>query len=182
MNALRDASQQHAVLTLLDVRASIAEEVQGRKEIDAIRQRAQRWLSAAEFCARYGITTRTARRWAKQGRVKSVRMPPVSHGKLFILDPGWIQLDVSTSADPVEWICILRQCDVARLSHMSARGLRYLEAAGKAHYRLIGPRKRYSISEVRRLLAARALGHEPRNRQETSAGMLRWASEQLRNK
>ena len=104
------------------------------------------------------------------------------YGKLFIFDPGWIQLDVSSSADPVEWLCILRQCDVARLLNMTTRGLRYLEVAGKAHYRLIGPRKRYSISEVRRLLAARALGHEPRNRQETSAGMLRWASAQLRKK
>ena len=104
------------------------------------------------------------------------------YGKLFIFDPGWIQLDVSASDDPVEWLCVLRQVDVARLLHISARGLRYLEAAGKAHYRLIGPRKRYSISEVRRLLAARALGHEPRNRQESSAGMLRWASAQLRKK
>ncbi|MGC1990191.1 MAG: hypothetical protein WA690_15565, partial [Candidatus Acidiferrales bacterium] len=71
------------------------------------------------------------------------------YGKLFIFDPVWIQLDVSSSADPVEWLCILRQCDVARLLNMTTRGLRYLEVAGKAHYRLIGPRKRYSISEVR---------------------------------
>jgi hypothetical protein len=155
---------------------------QRRNEIDTIKQHPQRLLGAAAFCARYGVTQRTARRWAMLGRVKSIRIPPVARGKLFFLDPGWIQIDTPTSADPVEWICILRQCDVAKLLGMTARGLRYLESAGKARFRLVGLRKRYSISEVRRLLAARALGHEPRNRQETSAGIVRWARWQLGQK
>jgi hypothetical protein len=43
----------------------------------------------------------------------------VPRGNLFIFDPGWIQLDVSTSADPVESLCILRQVDVSRYVHPS---------------------------------------------------------------
>jgi len=104
-----------------DTRPSRNEEGQGRKEIDATRQHPQRLLSAAEFCARYGVTQRTARRWAKHVRVKSVRIPPAPRGKLFIFDPGWIQIDAPTSADAVESLCVLRQSDVAKLLRMSAR-------------------------------------------------------------
>ena len=65
---------------------------------------------------------------------------------------------------------------------ITARRLHYLESAGKAHYRLVGHRKLYSISEVRRLLATRELGHKPVKRQEKRQGMLRWASRQLAQK
>jgi|HubBroStandDraft_6_1064221.scaffolds.fasta_scaffold09763_2 hypothetical protein len=142
----------------------------------------QRWFRLAEFCAKYGVMPVTARRWARQGKVISIRVPAVPRGRFYILDPKWLQIDTPTSADPAEWFCCLRQCEVATLLGITARGLRYVESAGKAHYLLIGGRKLYSVQEVRRLMAERKLGHRPRNRQEAREGILRWARWQLAQK
>jgi hypothetical protein len=139
----------------------------------------RRWFSTAEFCAKYGVLQGTARRWARQGKVSSIRVPPVPHGRIYILDPKWTQIDAPTSGDPSDWYCCLRQCEVALLLGITTRGLRYLESAGKTHYRLIGGRKLYSVQEIRRLMAERTRGHRPRNRQEAREGLLRWAQWQL---
>lgn len=149
------------------------------EEMNATKQLEQpRWFSVAEFSARYGTTPWTARRWAKQGRVKAIRVPPGPRSRIFIADPGWTQIDQSTSKDPAEWFCFLRQCEVAILLGITPRGLRYLESAGRAHCRIVGHRKLYSVSEVRRLIAQRALGRGSR-KQETRQGMLRWAAWKL---
>jgi hypothetical protein len=139
-------------------------------------------MGTREFCAKYGVTQWTARRWAREGKVTARHMPPGSRTRVIILDPGWTQIDTPPSADPAEWLCVLRQCDVAMLLNVTPRWLRYLENRGKAHYRLVGGRKRYSLSEVRRLIAERTLGHSPRNRQEARLGMLRWAFGKLQQK
>jgi len=136
---------------------------------------APRWLRTLEFCALYGVTPWTARRWAKQGRVSFVRMPLSDRGRFLILDPQWTRLDPPTASDPSEWLCVLRQSDVARLLGITARGLRYLEAAGKAKFRLVGHRKLYSLSEVRRLLAQRQNGREKVTGSERRISLLRWA-------
>lgn len=142
-----------------------------------IRQPAQqRWLSIAEFSAIYGTTPWTARRWAKQGKVKFIRVPPQGRGRLFILDPKWTRIDPApTSADPSEWLCILRQCDVALLLGITPRALRYREVAGRAKYALVGHRKLYSLGEMRRLLAQRQTGREKVTRSERQMSLLRWA-------
>jgi hypothetical protein len=150
--------------------------------MSATKQPDQRWLSVAEFAAWYGTTPWTARRWARQKRVTSIRVPAGPKGRIFIADPGWLQIETPTSADPAEWFCCLRQCEVAILLGITSRGLRYLESAGKAHYRLVGHRKLYSVSEVRRLITQRALGYKSTNRQEKRQGILRWASRQLAQK
>jgi DNA-binding transcriptional MerR regulator len=142
----------------------------------------QRWLSVAELAAKYGVLPGTARRWVRKGRVTAIRVPPVPRGRIYIADPRWTQIDAPATGDPSEWYCCLRQCEVAMLLGMTARGLRYLESAGRAHYLLIGGRKLYSVQEVRRLIAQRAIGNERRNHQETRRGMLRWAASQLRQK
>jgi hypothetical protein len=136
-------------------------------------------MSTREFCATYGTTQWTARRWVREGKVTAIRVPAGPRARIFIFDPGWTQIDTPSSADPAEWLCVLRQCDVAMLLNVTPRWLRHLENSGKAHYRLVGGRKRYSLSEVRRLIAQRALGHSPRNRQEKNLGMLRWAFQKL---
>ena len=149
--------------------------------MSATKQPDRRWFSTAEFSAWYGTTTWTARRWVREGKVTAIRVPP-ARGRIYILDPGWLQIDTPTSTDPAEWFCCLRQCEVATLLGITARALRYMESAGKARYRLVGGRKMYSVSEVRRLTAERKLGHRPRNRQEAREGMLRWARWQLAQK
>jgi hypothetical protein len=140
------------------------------------------WMSTREFSAKFGVSVWTARRWAREGRVTARHIPPGSRTRVFILDPGWTQIDTPSSLDPSEWACALRQVDVARLLGISARALRYKETANKAHYRLVGHRKRYSIQEVRRLIAERSLGHKPRSRQEGNMAMLRWAFGKLQQK
>jgi hypothetical protein len=150
--------------------------------MNTMKQSDRRWFSTAEFSAWYGTTTWTARRWVKEGKVTAIRVPAVPHGRIYILDPQWTQIDAPTTGDPSDWYCCLRQCEVATLLGITARGLRYLESAGKAHYLLIGGRKLYSVQEVRRLLVERKLGHRLRNRQEAREGMLRWARWQLAQK
>ena len=135
----------------------------------------ERWITVAEFSARYGTSPETTRRWCRQGLLKSIRIPPRPHARLLILDPNWSQIDAVTSEDPSEWIAMLRQCDLAALIGVSARAIRFMEAKGKVRYKIVGGRKLYSISEARRLLAARALGYSPRSRQEKRQGVLRWA-------
>jgi DNA-binding transcriptional MerR regulator len=147
--------------------------------IDSVKQHSRSWMSTREFSAKYGVTQWTARRWARQGKVTAIRVPPGPRARIFILDPKWTQVAASTSCDPVEWFSFLRQSETALLLGISARGLRYLESIGRAHYRLVGHRKLYDLAEVRRLMAARALGYSPRSRQEKRQGVLRWAFEKL---
>jgi DNA-binding transcriptional MerR regulator len=138
-----------------------------------------RWLRVLEFCALYGVTPCTARRWVQQGRVRFIRVPPHHHGRLFIADPGWTRIDPPTSGDASEWLCVLRQCDVALLLGISSRALRYLESSGRAKFRLVGHQKRYSLSEVRRLLAQRQNGRKNVTRNERQMALVRWAAAKL---
>ena len=150
--------------------------------MNAKQQTAERWLTVAAFSALYGTTRETTRRWCRQGRLKFIRIPPRPYAKLLILDPKWSQVDAVTSEDPSEWIAMLRQCDIAALIGVSARAIRFMEAKGQVRCKIVGGRKRYSLGEVRRLLAERALGRKPRNRREASLGMLRWAYRKLQPK
>jgi hypothetical protein len=134
------------------------------------------FLRTSHFCAIYGTTLATARRWAKQGKVQFIRVPPRPRGRIYILDPQWTLMDRPSSPDPTDWFCLLRQCDVARLLGISARMLRYMETAGKAHYRLVGHRKLYSLGEVRKLLARRLTGRDKPTKRERDRIMLEWAS------
>lgn len=143
--------------------------------MSATGQVTERWLSTAEFSAIYGTTRETARRWAKQGRIQAIRIPPRARGRIYIRDPKWIRIDTPNTGDPSEWLNILRPSDVARLLGITARALRYKETAGKANFRLVGGRKLYSLSEVRRLLAQRQNGREKVTRSERQLSLLRWA-------
>lgn len=139
-----------------------------------------RWLRTFEFGIIYGVTPATARRWARQGRVQFAQVPPHARGRIFILDPQWTVIDPPSSSDPSEWLCVLRQCDVARLLGITPRGLRYIESSGKANYRLVGHRKLYSLSEMRRLLAQRQNGREKVTRSERQTSVFRWARSKLK--
>ncbi len=139
-----------------------------------------RWVSVAEFCAIYGTSPVTARRWARLGRIKFIHVPPRKWGRLFILDPHWVRLDPPTSADPSEWLCVFRQCDVALLLGISSRALRYMENDGRAKFRLVGHRKFYSLIEIRRLLAQRQNRRKCTTRSERQMSLVRWAASKLK--
>jgi hypothetical protein len=140
-----------------------------------------RWISAREFRLKYAVSAPTVRRWIELGRLTAIRRPPVPRGRIYVLDPGWTIIDPGSSTDPVEWLCVLRQCDVARLLGVTTRALRYMEAAGKAHYRLVGGRKLYSLSQVRLLLAQRQHGRSNVTRSERREALLRWARWKLQS-
>jgi hypothetical protein len=139
-----------------------------------------RWLSVLEFCAIYGTSPVTARRWARQGRVKFIHVPPRKWGRLFILDPHWIRLDPPTSTDASDWLCVFRQCDVALLLGVTTRALRYMETDGRAKFRLVGNRKVYSLTEIRRLLAQRQNRKRRTTRGERQMSLVRWAASKLK--
>lgn len=119
------------------------------------------------------------RRWCKERKVEFIRIPPRERGRIYILDPGWVKIDPPVSGDPAEWLCCLRQCDVALLLGITTRALRYMEVAGRAKYRLVGHRKLYSLSEVRRLLAQRQNGREKVTRSERRMSLVDWAKWKL---
>lgn len=111
----------------------------------------------------------------------AIRVPPREGGRLLIRDPQWQLLDRPTSDDPAEWICVLQPVEVAALLGISPRALRYWDAAGKTNFKLIGGRKRYSVSEVRRLLAIRLAGKKRPTAKERRLLILRWAKGKLEN-
>jgi predicted site-specific integrase-resolvase len=148
--------------------------------MSATEQTAQRWIGTAEFCARYGVSRPTVSRWAARGWVRSARIPPSGRGRLVILDPGWLDPDWRPSTDP-ESFYLLRSIDVARLLGITSRGLRYWESAGKTKFRLIAGRRRYALSEVRRLLALRQKGCEKVTRSERQQSLMRWATWKLKS-
>jgi DNA-binding transcriptional MerR regulator len=139
----------------------------------------QRWISAREFSIRYAVSAPTVRRWIKLGRLTAFRRPPGPRGRVYVLEPNWMIIDPGTATDPAEWLCVLRQADVARLLGVTTRALRYMEAAGKAQYRVVGGRKLYSVSQVRLLLAQRQQGRSKVTRKERREALLRWAKSKL---
>ena len=76
----------------------------------------QHWIGTREFSVRYGVSRPTVSRWAKQGRIRTVRIPPGVKGRMLIAGP--------TAAR--SWLCVLqpiqsrsyllRPVDLARLS------------------------------------------------------------------
>jgi len=147
--------------------------------MNSIGQAQQRWIGTREFSIRYATSRPTIARWAKQGRIRTVRIPPGT-GRMLILDPEWLDPEWRPSTDP-ESLYLLRSVDVARLLGITPRALRYWESAGKTKFRLIGGRRRYRLSEVRRLLAWRQTGREETIRNERQQSLLRWATWKLKS-
>jgi hypothetical protein len=87
-------------------------------------QGSPRWLTTAEFSRLYRVSQWSARRWAKQGRVRAMRVPPRKGGRMAILDPQWNLLDVPLFGDPAEWLAVFWQCEVAALVGVTARPVR----------------------------------------------------------
>jgi DNA-binding transcriptional MerR regulator len=144
-----------------------------------ITQQTEGWLTVKQLSALYGVLPGTVRRWAQKGRIQAIRIPPSGRGRIFVKDPRWIRLDPSSSSDPIESICVLPQIHVARLLNISSRALRYMEVDGRARPQLVGHRKFYSLSEVKRLLAQRQNGRARVTRSEREKALLQWARSKL---
>jgi excisionase family DNA binding protein len=133
-----------------------------------------KFITIPEFCSHYRISPRTVWNWVKKGRLKAVRD---SHGRVLrLVDPGWPVLDEgSQDPDPVMRLAFLKPAQVAALLGVLPATVRKMAAQGRLKAVWVGSQRRFSLSEVRRAVAARMLGHKPRNSNETSEGMVRWA-------
>lgn len=148
------------------------------RQVKALREAIQKerpvkFITISEFCAQYRISARTVWTWARKGRLKVMRD---SGGRIFrLVDPEWPVLDDSGDPDLVMRLGMLRPGEVAALLGVLPSTVRKMASQGRLKAIRIGSQRRFSLGEVRRALAARALGHKPKSRKETSQGMIRWA-------
>jgi len=138
-------------------------------------------ITIAEFCRCYRVTERTVWNWVKSGRLVAVRD---SGGRILrLIDPQWPIFD-DKSGDPnlVMRLAVLKTRDVAALLGVLPGTVRKMASEGRLRAVWVGSQRRFSLSEVRRAIAERALGRRPRNPQEKNLGILRWAARQLAQK
>jgi excisionase family DNA binding protein len=74
----------------------------------------------------------------------------------------------------------LRACEVASVLGVLPNAVRKMASQGQLKAVWVGSQRRFTISEVRRAIAERVLGHRPRNSREISQGMIRWARLRLK--
>lgn len=74
-----------------------------------------------------------------------------------------------------------RPHEVAAVFGVVPAAVRKMVSQGRLKGILVGSQRRFTISEVRRAIAERMFGHEPRNGRETSHGMIQWGRERLRS-
>ena len=70
---------------------------------------------------------------------------------------------------------LFKPSQVAALVGVHPAMIRKLANQGRLKPIWVGSQRRFSIAEVRRLIAERMLGHRPRTSKETSEGIIRWA-------
>jgi excisionase family DNA binding protein len=69
--------------------------------------------------------------------------------------------------------------EVAAVLGVVPNTVRKMVAQGRLKAILVGSQRRFTISEVRRAIAERMLGHKPRSSRETSKGMIQWGRGRL---
>lgn len=141
---------------------------------EAIRQQpAMKFITINEFCALYRISPRTVWNWVRKGRLKALRD---SGGRVFrLVDPEWPVLDDSRDPNPTMRFGALKTGHVAALLGVRPDAVRKMVLRGRLKAMRIGTQRRFSLAEVRRAIAARALGHFPKNSKETDRGVVKWA-------
>lgn len=136
-----------------------------------------RALTIPEFCAKYRITDRTARNWVRRGRLRALRD---ASGRICrLIDPQWPILDESNDSDLVMRYAVLKTGEVGLLLGVLPATVRKMTVQGRLRAAWVGSQRRYALSEIRRVLAKRTLGHKPKDRKEASLGMVRWAAWKL---
>lgn len=139
--------------------------------------------SIAELAEKYSVTTQTIHRLINQNTIITTEVD----GALRVWDP-WE--DPKTGTNSVEDIYLLRGVEVAEILGITTRALRYLvtgggtpgheSRGGQIGCVFVGRQRRYSLADVRRLIARRmekkVHGHRgPRVR----TAIVAWALERL---
>ena len=123
----------------------------------------EQWLSTKEFAAKYATIPETIKYWRNTGKIRFVKRG----ARYFHLDPGNFESLAATTAPfevrEIDRIPLIRGLEVAKILDVSRRRIRQLAEQGKVGCRVIGHNRRYSIADVRKLLAYRALRAEQEN-------------------
>jgi excisionase family DNA binding protein len=72
-----------------------------------------------------------------------------------------------------------RRQEVAAALGVVPSTIRKMVSQGRLKAVWVGSQRRFTISEVRRAIAERMLGHKPGNSRETSQGMIQWGRGRL---
>ncbi|MCI0719184.1 MAG: helix-turn-helix domain-containing protein [Acidobacteria bacterium] len=134
----------------------------------------QRWLTPLQLAVAYGLSRRTVYEMVRRGQLVSFRMGR----QLRIGDPGWFYQNLQP--DPAEDVGALLSCEVAAVMEVQPQSVRKLARRHRIGYRTVRGRRLYSLNDVRRLLAARAMGHrrlQPAD--NVHEGMARWIQGKL---
>ena len=142
-------------------------------------------LTIKEFSLKYGLNSHTVRDKIRKGKLVAVKKPGAGRtAVILIIDPGWddVQVFEKTVNRLVDDHYILQGKVVAALLGVSPRMVRYMAQRGKMSFRKATnkSKRRYSIAEVRRMMALR---ENPTERKPTKEHMdnavLRWAMKRL---
>jgi hypothetical protein len=157
-------------------------------------QNSQQLLTLREFCTIYRTDKRTVKRRVRAGQLEGVWKPTQVGNKmprLFIVDPGWqraiLAHNIKQGKDfAVDDVYILRGYHVAQILGVTPRAVRYMAQDGRLGWAKAGMRgnhhRRYSIADVRRLIAMREKGSYQKRRptrKEMDAAVLKWARGRL---
>lgn len=136
-----------------------------------------RWISPPEYGAKYGIRRETVSRWAKLGKIRSVRK-----GKdWLVLDPNIFEIanPLSRIITKEDLMPLLRPNEVAELTGMPQRTLSNYAQRGQVGFHHIGKHRRYSINDVREIMALRHFNKNRVGPHEKRITILQWAKARL---
>jgi hypothetical protein len=138
---------------------------------------AERWVSTKEFGAKYGLHPGTLYMWIRQKRVRFVKRDR----RIFIHDPGYLD-NITTAPNEIkeiDRIPMLRGTELAKLLGITPRAVRYLAEHNQLGFRKIGHRRRYSVEDVRKIIAFRQNGHRSTNAKQRREVILQWVKQRL---
>ncbi len=134
---------------------------------------AGRWLTLNQFALLYGLSYDTAKKLVRRGQLPARRF-----GKEWrIFDEG-MKLAIGPMRNS-EDMFMLRTPEVADLLGISTDGVKKLRKRGSIKFRVLGGRRFYTLSEVRRILAERQLGKRGVKKKDYRPGIVRWARKKL---
>jgi predicted site-specific integrase-resolvase len=136
-----------------------------------------RWISPPEYAAKYGVVRSTVQAWAKQGKIRSVRK-----GKdWLVLDPNIFEIanPESRIVTKEDLMPLLRPQEAAELAGIPVRTLSWYAQLGKVGFRNVGKFRRYSINDIREIMAIRRFNKFRVSPQEKRITILEWAKSRL---
>lgn len=148
-----------------------------------------RLLTTAQFSLKYKLCRSTIYNRIKEGRLQAVKQPGKNSKDqrrpiLFVVDPGWEHYTIPNhNCTPADEIYVLNGKEVAELLGCSPRWVRYLATADKLGFSKTSTKdrghRRFSIADVRKMMAIRATGKRRPSRGAVRSSVLQWARERL---